>query len=62
MTRVIIFAAVLLLWWVFAHLVCAFVMLDWSWFTEWDPLSRGLNLFLSLYLAGSVAMFIRVRK
>lgn len=62
MTRVIIFAAVLLLWWVSVHLVCAFVMLDWSWFTEWDPLSRGLNLFLSLYLAGSVAVFIRVRE
>lgn len=62
MPRIIIFTAALLLWWVLAHLIYAFVMLDWSWFTGWEPLARGLNLFLSLYLAGSAAMFIKVRK
>ncbi len=62
MRNLYIFTLVTLIWWVFVHLVYAFVMLEWSWFTEWDPLSRGLNLFLSLYLAGSVAVFMRVRK
>ena len=42
---------VFLLWWIVAHLAYAFVMMEWSWLTEWEPISRGLNLAASLYAA-----------
>ena len=31
---------VFLLWWIVAHLAYAFVMMEWSWLTEWEPISR----------------------
>ena len=61
MGRVIIFTAVLLLWWVLAHFIYAFTMLDWVWFTKWEPQSRGVNLFLSTYAAFMAAASVRMR-
>lgn len=37
--------------WIAAHAIYAFVMLDWSLFTEWEPFSRAMLLFVSLGLA-----------
>ena len=41
--------------WLAAHLAYAFVMMDWSTFTEWHPASRAVILILSVWLAPTVA-------
>lgn len=37
--------------WIAAHAIYAFVMMDWSPFTEWEPLTRAALLFASLGFA-----------
>ena len=53
MRNLYIFTVATLLWWVSVHLVYAFVMLEWSWFTEWGEFTRAFNLALSTVIAGN---------
>lgn len=41
--------------WLGAHLAYAFVMMDWSTFTEWHPASRGAVLVLAIWLSSTAA-------
>jgi hypothetical protein len=43
-------------YWIVAHLLYAFIMLEWSPFTEWEPISRAFNLLGSVGLANATAM------
>lgn len=53
--------ATFLSYWILAHLIYAFIMLDWSAFTQWEPVTRGVNLALSLYLTATVGFIAQSR-
>lgn len=42
-----------------AHFIYLFIMLEWSPFTEWQPLSRGLNLLAGAQV-GVCAAFLAI--
>lgn len=46
----ITFFALLGIWFVAAHLIYWFVTLEWSWLSEWKPISRGLLLGIGVYV------------
>lgn len=57
MRRLVMFTATVMAIWIAAHLSYAFVMLEWSSFTEWEPISRALVGGLSVYCGGAMQFF-----
>ena len=52
----ITFTALLTTWFVAAHLIYWFVTFEWSWLSEWKPISRGLVLGVGIYVCAFFAV------
>lgn len=56
----IYFVLPFLAYWIAVQLIDTFVMMEFTPFTEWEPMSRGLNLAASIYVSGMAYSFKRV--